>query len=140
MRPAHLYGFRLRGVPLMALAMLLTGCGQTGPLYLVMPATNIPPVTARPAPTPANAALPVAPCVMVPTPTSNVAPVAAPFASTNVEGVPYQSGKAPPPPPEPAPASITEVLPPCVVYPEDYIPPPTPATSAAPAAATHGQP
>lgn len=140
MRPALPYGFRLRGISLMALAMLLSGCGQTGYLYLVMAATNIPPVTARPAPAPINAELPVAPCVMVPTPTSNVAPVAAPFASTNVEGVPYAFGKAPPPPPEPAPASVTEILPPCVVYPDDYIPPLNPATQAAPAAATHGHP
>ena len=136
MRPASIYAHRLRGTGWIALCALLAGCGQTGYLYLVMPATNVPPVTARRVPAPATRALPVAPCVTVPTPTSNVAPVAAPFAATDVEGVPYQPGKMPPPPPEPAPASVTDILPPCVVYPSDYVP----AYILAPAAATRGQP
>lgn len=140
MRPASIYGLRLRGTGILALTLSLAGCGQTGYLYLVMPATNVPPVTARPTPSPSTALPPAAPCVMVPTPTSNVAPVAAPFGGTNAGGVPYAPGSMPPPGPEPAPASITDILPPCVVYPSDYIPALAPATHAAPAAATHGQP
>lgn len=136
MRPAPTYGHHLRGTGLVAFCMLLAACGQTGYLYLVMPPAKLPPVTAEPAPEPSAAGVPVAPCVTVPTPTSNVAPVAAPFAATDVESVPYAPDVLLPPKSGPAPASLGDILPPCVVYPSDYIPAYTPV----PAAATHSQP
>jgi len=122
----------------MALGLLIAGCGQTGPLYLVMQPTQLPPITHRPAPVPSRATVVAAPCVMVPTPTSNVTPVAAPFPGTAVEGVPYQPGAQPP---LSAPSSLTNILPACVIYPSAH-PVRTPAagTVTAPAAATRSQP
>lgn len=120
----------------MALVMLMAACGQTGPLYLVMPPNKFPPITHQPMPALSDTRPAAAPCVAVPTPTSNVAPVAAPFPGTVVEGVPYSSA-----PPSAAPSSLTAILPACVIYPSArriYAPPG--ATLAAPAATTHRQP
>ena len=120
----------------MALVMLMAGCGQTGPLYLVMPPNKFPPITHHPLPVPAATTVTAAPCVMVPTPTSNVAPVAAPFPGTVVEGVPYSAA-----PPSAAPASITAILPACVIYPSRHpVHAPAGATQAVPMAATRPQP
>jgi hypothetical protein len=138
MRPVHRPGHNLRSTALIALGMLMAGCGQTGTLYLVMPPTQLTPVTHRPAPVPAATTVVEARCVIVPTPTSNVAPVAAPFPGTVVEDVPYKSDV---PSPLPAPASLTTILPACVIYPSAYrAPMPAIITRAAPAPATHPQP
>ena len=122
----------------MTLGLLMAGCGQTGPLYLVMQPTQLPPITRHPTPVPSRTTVVAAPCVMVPTPTSNVAPVAAPYPGTAVESVPYQPGAEPP---LPAPASLTNILPACVIYPSAH-PARMPAagTATAPAAATRPQP
>ncbi|HEV2111437.1 MAG TPA: hypothetical protein VGT99_08795 [Gammaproteobacteria bacterium] len=119
MRPAPTYGHRLRGTGLAALCTLLAACGQTGYLYLVMPPAKLPPVTTEPAPAPSAASIPAAPCVMVPTPKGNVAPVAAPFAGTSLAGVPYAPDAMPS---EAAPASISDILPACAVFPATYVP------------------
>ncbi len=122
----------------MGLVMLVAGCGQTGYLYLVMPANTFPPITHHPLPIPSAVTASMAPCVMVPTPTSNVAPVAAPFPGTVVEGVPYTGTVQPP---SAAPASLTAILPACVIYPSRYpAHAPSSATQAVPAAATRAQP
>lgn len=114
MRPAPTYGHRLRGTGFVALCMLLAACGQTGYLYLVMPPAKLPPLTAEPAPAPSTSSIPVAPCVMMPAANSNVAPMAAPFAGTSLAGVPYAPDAIPS---EAAPASVTDILPACVVFP-----------------------
>jgi len=121
----------LQGMAALTACLLLAGCGQTGYLYLVFPATPVAPMTARPAPAPSTSALPEAACVRIPVPGTIVAPVAAPFPATSLEQVPYAEPQ--PRAPEPAPSSLTAVLPACMILPE---------RSAAPAAATHspGQP
>ena len=118
MRPAPTYDHRLRGTGLVALCTLLTACGQTGYLYLVMPPAKLPPVTTEPAPAPSTANIPVAPCVM-PTPGGNVTAVAAPFAGTSLAGVPYAPDAILP---EAAPASVTDILPACAVFTAHQVP------------------
>lgn len=137
MRPIHRAGHNLRHAAPVALCLLMAACGQTGPLYLVMPANKFPPVTQHPMPTVSGTAPTTAPCVEVPTPTSNVAPVAAPFPGTVVEDVPYKASITPP---SPAPASLTAILPACVIYPTRRAHAPAAATQAAPTAATHPHP
>jgi len=138
MRPVHRPGHNLRHAALVTLGLLMAGCGQTGPLYLVAPPSQFPPVTQHPAPVPSAVTAAAAPCVMVPTPTSNVAPVAAPYPGTAVESVPYRPGAEPP---LPAPTSLTNILPACVIYPSAH-PARMPAagTATVPAAATRPQP
>ena len=120
MRPAPSHGRRLCGLGLAALCLQLAGCGQTGYLYLVWKPTNFPPITRTPVPALSTAVLPEAPCVVVHTPTANVAPVDAPFPATSVADVPYAPETPPTATTETAPASLTDILPPCVVYPADY--------------------
>lgn len=120
MRPFPGNGHTPRALSPLALALLLGGCGQAGYLYLVMPPTRFPPITRHPAPVPAAATVALAPCVSVPAPGTDVAPVAAPFGGTSVEQVPYR-GPAPIAP-TPAPSSLTDVLPACADFPDIITP------------------
>ena len=52
MRPTFTYGLRPRITAIVAWCLLLTGCGQTGALYLVAPRTTAPQATTRVAPAP----------------------------------------------------------------------------------------
>jgi hypothetical protein len=64
--------------------------------------------------------------------------VAAPFPGTVVEGVPYTGTVQPP---SPAPASLTAILPACVIYPSRHpVQAPATTTQAVPAAATRAHP
>ena len=138
MRPDHTAGHKLSHAALIVLGLLTAGCGQTGPLYLVAPPSQLPPVTRRPAPLPSTSVPETAACVAVPTPTSNVAPVAAPFPGTTVEGVPYMLDMRPT---LPAPTSLTAILPACVIYPSAHrVHAPGNGTQAAPVATTRPQP
>ena len=120
MRPSYKLGHGLRGVGVFALALLLSGCGQTGYLYLVMQPTTFPPITRHTLPIPSAVTLEMAACVSVPVLGTNVAPVAAPFAATSVEQVPFSSPL--PAAPQPAPSSITDILPACAVFPDIITP------------------
>lgn len=115
MRPLFALRPGLPAMTALAACLALAGCGQTGYLYLVYTPVPVPPVTARPAPTPSTSALPQAACVRIPVPGTIVAPVAAPFPTTSLEQVPYAEPQ--PGPPEPAPSSLTDVLPACFILP-----------------------
>ncbi len=119
MRASYKPGHGLCGAGFLAFIMLLSGCGQTGYLYLVMPATKYPPITHHALPVPSAVTLAMAPCVTVYTP-ETVAPVAAPFAATSVEQVPFKDPL--PAASLPAPASVTDILPACAMFPEIVIP------------------
>lgn len=100
---------------LLLLSAALTGCGQTGYLYLVTPPTKYPPLEPR---LPAPSALSIAPpyCVILLQGQGRLERSAAPTPGTSVEQVPYAADVVPP---EPAPASLTDILPVCALLPAD---------------------
>lgn len=107
------------------LCAALSGCGQTGNLYLLMPPTSLPPLQQGGVPAPSAVTIAQALCVTLPPDERGAALGQVPYAfdggrnaapapGTSVEQIPYDADVVLL---EPAPSSLTEILPVCAVIP-----------------------